>query len=263
MRGAPRAAPRLLLYGLWTLALLPVQAAALLMSMGLAERLPLLYHRGVCRILGLTVERRGVMSATRPTLFVCNHTSYIDIEALGAVVPGCFVAKSEVAGWPGFGLLAKLQRTIFVERRAQRTAGQRDVMAERLAAGDNLMLFAEGTSNDGNRVLPFKSALFSVTEQPINGAPVTVQPVSIAYTRLGGMPLMRHMRPLFAWYGDMELAGHLWTLMGTGDITVAIEFHAPVTIDQFGSRKALAGHCHQVIAHGVSAAIHGTRQTNT
>jgi 1-acyl-sn-glycerol-3-phosphate acyltransferase len=197
------------------------------------------------------------MSVTRPTLFVCNHTSYIDIEALGAVVPGCFVAKSEVAGWPGFGLLAKLQRTIFVERRAQRTAGQRDVMAERLAAGDNLMLFAEGTSNDGNRVLPFKSALFSVAEQPINGSPVTVQPVSIAYTRLDGMPLMRHMRPLFAWYGDMELAGHLWTLLGTGDITVVIEFHSPVTMDQFGSRKALATHCHQVIAAGVSAAIHG------
>lgn len=180
MRGWPRGAPRLLLYGLWTLALLPVQATALLLRLGLAERLPSFYHRGVCRILGLTVERRGVMSATRPTLFVCNHTSYIDIEALGAVVPGCFVAKSEVAGWPGFGLLANLQRTIFIERRTQHTTGQRDVMSERLTGDVNLMLFAEGTSNDGNRVLPFKPALFSVAEQPINGAPVTVQSVSIA-----------------------------------------------------------------------------------
>ena len=65
------------------------------------------------------------------------------------------------------------------------------------------------------------------------------------------------MRPLFAWYGDMELACHLWTLMGTSDITVAIEFHAPVIIDEFGSRKAMATHCHQVIAHGVSVATHG------
>ena len=95
------------------------------------------------------------------------------------------------------GLLAKLQRTIFVERRANRSAGQRDAMAERLAAGDSLILFAEGTSNDGNRVLPFKSALFSAAERPVNGAAVVVQPVSVAYSRLDGMPLMRHMRPLF------------------------------------------------------------------
>ena len=256
MRGAPRAAPRLLLYVVWTLALVPLQAAALLLRAGLAERLPLIYHRGVCRILGLTVERRGAMSTARPTLFVCNHTSYIDIEALGGLIDGCFVAKSEVAGWPIFGLLAKLQRTFFVERRANRSAGQRDAMADRLAAGDNLILFAEGTSNDGNRVLPFKSALFSVAEGTVDGAAVVVQPVSVAYSRLDGIPLMRHMRPLFAWYGDMELAGHLWTLLGIGDFTVVVEFHAPVTIEAFDSRKALASHCQRVVAAGVSEAIH-------
>jgi len=236
---------------------MPFQAVALVLRLGLAERLPLIYHRGVCRILGLTVECRGARSATRPTLFVCNHTSYIDVEALGAVISGCFVAKSEVAGWPVFGFLAKLQRTIFVERRANRSADQRDVLAERLVAGDNLILFPEGTSNDGNRVLPFKSALFSVAERPLGGGALSVQPVSIAYSKLGGMPMMRHMRPLFAWYGDMELAGHLWTLLGTGDITVVIEFHPPVTMDAFETRKALASHCHRVIAGGVSAALHG------
>ncbi|MFP6745153.1 MAG: 1-acyl-sn-glycerol-3-phosphate acyltransferase [Alphaproteobacteria bacterium] len=156
-----------------------------------------------------------------------------------------------------FGFLAKLQRAIFVERRANRSAGQRDVLAERLVAGDNLILFPEGTSNDGNRVLPFISALFSLAERPLDGGALTVQPVSIAYSKLGGMPMMRHMRPLFAWHGDMELAGHLWTLLGTGDITVVIEFHPPVTMDAFETRKALASHCHRVIAGGVSAALDG------
>ena len=257
MRGPVRAAPRLALYLGWTLLLLPLQIVAVLFGLGLAERLPLVYHRGVCRILGLTVERRGVMSATRPTLFVCNHTSYIDVEVLGAIIPGCFVAKSEVASWPLFGLLAKLQRSVFVERHARHTGAQRNAMTERLENGDNLIVFPEGTSNDGNRVLPFKSALFSVAERRIDGAALVVQPVSIAYAGLHGMPMPRHMRPYFAWYGDMELAGHLWRMLGVGAATVVVEFHSPVTIEGFGTRKALSSHCHTVIAAGVSAAIHG------
>ena len=257
MRGPARAVPRLALYLGWTLLLLPLQTVAVLFGLGLAERLPLVYHRGVCRILGLNVERRGAMSAARPTLFACNHTSYIDIEVLGAVIPGCFVAKHEVASWPLFGLLAKLQRSVFVERRTGRAGAQRDAMTERLETGDNLIVFPEGTSNDGNRVLPFKSALFGVAERRVNGAALIVQPISIAYARLDGVPMPRHMRPFFAWYGDMELAGHLWRMLGVGAATVVVEFHAPVTIEGFGTRKALSSHCHAVIAAGVSAAIHG------
>ena len=277
MKGAARAAPWLVLYLAWTLALLPIQIVALLMSPRLAERIPLLYHRAVCRILGLAVERRGAMSAARPTLFVCNHTSYIDIEVLGAIVPGCFVAKREVAAWPLFGLLARLQRTVVERhaatpprsasscpsrarcspRHARHTAAQRDVMGERLDAGDNLILFPEGTSNDGNRVLPFKSALFAVAERRVGGAALTVQPVSIAYSKLDGLPMMRHMRPYFAWYGDMELAGHLWRMLGVGAATAVVAFHPPVTLDAFGSRKALSVHCRAAIAASVSEAIHG------
>ena len=255
MTGAARAAPRLVAYLIWTLLLIPVQAVML--GLGLAARLPVVYHRGVCRIVGLRVERRGEMSRARPTLFVCNHSSYLDISVLGSLIPGSFVARHDLASWLLFGLLARLQRSVFVERRASRVAGQRDVMGERLAAGDSLILFPEGSSNDGNRVLPFKSALLSVAERAVDGAPLTVQPVSVAYTRLGGMPMMRRMRPFFAWYGDMELAGHLWRVLGLGPATVAVEFHPPVTIDGFGSRKALAAYCHGVIAAGVSRAIHG------
>ena len=258
MRGPARAAPRLALYLGWTLLLLPPQIIAVLFGLALAERLPLVYHRGVCRILGLNVERRGAMSAARPTLFVCNHTSYLDIEVLGAIIAGSFVAKREVASWPLFGLLAKLQRSVFVERRTQRAGEQRDAMTERLETGDNLIVFPEGTSNDGNRVLPFKSALFGVAERRINGAALIVQPVSIAYAGLDGMPMPRHMRPFFAWYGDMELASHLWHMLGVGAATVVVEFHPAITIEEFATRKALSSHCQAVIAAGVSAAIHGT-----
>src|SRR3546814_8218171 len=108
-------------------------------------------------------------------------------------------------------------------------------MTRRLEAGDDLVLFPEGTSGDGNRVLAFKSALFSVAERRPQGEPLTVQPVSIAYTRLDGLPLGRYLRPFFAWYGDMELGHHLWHAIGLGRVTVMVEFHEPVRSEEHKS----------------------------
>jgi len=207
--------------------------------------------------LGIRVERRGRQSRVRPTLYVSNHTSYLDITVLGAVIPGSFVAKTEVAGWFFFGLLAKLQRSVFVERRPTRTADHRDEIGRRLAAGDNLILFPEGTSDDGNRVLPFKSALLAVAQETPGGAPLTVQPVTISYTRLDGLPLGRSLRPYVAWYGDMELASHLWRFAGLGRLTAVVHFHKPVTLADFGSRKALSEHCQREVARGLALALAG------
>ena len=247
-----RAGPRLIAYLAWTLALLPIQLLALALGRPLAERIPLIYHAGVLCIFGISIERRGAPSTARPVLFVCNHVSYLDIEILGALAAGCFVAKSEVSSWPLFGHLARLQRTVFVERRRIRAAGQRDAIAARIDSGDNIILFPEGTSSDGNRVLPFKSALFAAAEPGL-----TVQPISIAYTRLDGAPLPRHLRPHVAWYGDMELVGHLWHFLGLGVLTAAVEFHPPVAPEDFPTRKALADHCQEVVAAGVSRSLHG------
>lgn len=250
---------RFSLYLAFTLPLMPVQAAALIFRAPLSKSLPHWYHRGCCKIQGLKVELRGRRSRRHPTLYVANHVSYFDISVFSALVPVSFIAKSEVARWPLFGWLAKLQRTVFVERRPRRVADQRDVILQRLQTGDDLVLFAEGTSGDGNRVLPFKSALFSVAEQEGLESPLVIQPVSIAYTRLDGLPMGRYLRPLFAWYGDMELLSHLLRALGMGLVTVVVEFHPPVTMAQFGSRKALSDHCQAVIAQGMAAALCGRK----
>ncbi len=252
------AALRLTAYLSLTIALIPVQAVLLSCRSRLVERLPLVYHRMCRRLLGISVEVRGTMSPVRPTLFACNHVSYLDIMVLGSLIPGCFVSKAEVAKWPLFGLLAKLQRTVFIERHARRAAVQRDTLQTRLDAGDHLILFPEGTSSDGNRVLPFKSALFSVAERTIAGAPLTVQPVSVAYARLDGIPMGYGLRPLFAWYGDMDLAPHLWTMVGCGRLTVIVEFHPVVTVGEWVSRREMAQACQRQVAAGVSAALHGS-----
>jgi 1-acyl-sn-glycerol-3-phosphate acyltransferase len=240
-----------------TLPLMPLQAVAAARGWQLAEALPLFYHRHAAAILGFRLDIRGRPSGDRPTLFVTNHMSYADIEIFGSVLRGSFIAKNEVRGWPLFGTLAKLQRTVFVDRRVRSSADQRDSLTQRLQQGGNLILFPEGTTSDGQCVLPFKSALFAAAEVECQGRKVTVQPVGIAYTRLNGVPLGRDMRPFLAWYGDMTMFGHLWAMAGLGVVDVVVQFYPPVTIEKFGSRKKLAEHCRQVIAEGVAAANAG------
>lgn len=252
-----RGALRLTVYLLWTLLLIPLQALAVARNWRLCRTLPAFYHGACARLIGLDVVVRG-QRADGPVLFVSNHSSYLDIIVLGSRIPGSFVAKSEVGSWPFFGLLARLQRTVFVERKARASVDkQRDDIGSRLDAGDSLILFPEGTSSDGNRTLPFKTALFAVAARRIDGRPLTVQPVSIAATRLDGIPMGFAFRPFYAWYGDMDLAPHLWQAFRLGGMTVEVEFHPPVTIDGFSSRKALAEHCHRVISDGVASAISG------
>ena len=259
--GSPlKALIRLLAYGGLTLLLMPVQVFAVLFDLEIKRTLPIWYHGKCCQILGFRVEVRGPRSTAHPTLYVCNHVSYLDIMILGSLIKGSFVAKSEVARWPLFGWLARLQRSVFIERRGLKAARHRDALNQRLEDGDDLILFPEGTSGDGNQVLPFKSALFSVAERRPHDMPLLVQPVSIAYTRLDGVPMGRYLRPLFAGYGDMEMGGHLWHVAGLGWATVVVEFHPPSTIEDYGSRKMLSDYCQGRVTAGMSAALSGRPQ---
>jgi len=255
-----RAFVRLSLYLAWVGVIIPVQLFSLLFRLGFAKKWPMTAHRICGSLLGIRLETVGKPLKKGPVLFVVNHTSYADISVLGSQLEACFVAKAEVAKWPIFGFCAKLQRTVFVDRRPRFAAQQANILKERLANGDNLILFPEGTSNDGNFVLPFRSALFSAAAIRIDDKPVTVQPVSVAYTHLDGIPMGRHLRPFFAWYGDMELASHLWQFCGIGRSRVEMRFHEPVTLDQFKNRKEMANWCQAVIAAGVAESLTGHDQ---
>lgn len=230
---------------------MPLQMIAVVCRLRLARSLPRFYHRIMTRLMGFDVVTTGTPVETAPVLFAGNHVSYLDITVIGSVIETSFIAKAEIADWPLFGWLAKLQRSVFVERRSARAGAQRDEIAERLAAGDNLVLFPEGTSDDGIHVLPFRSALFGVAERKVGGRPLTVQPFSIAYTRLHGVPIGREWQPIYAWYGDMDLPRHLWRVLGLGRARVDLVFHPPVTLPAVGSRKALADHCFAAVREGV------------
>ena len=256
----PRALLRLVLYAALTLPLMPVQALLVLARAPMAARLPRWYHAACCRILGFRVLVRGVPSEVAPTLFVSNHLSYLDIVVLSALAPVSFVAKREVASWPFFGWLARLQRTVFVGRDRRNVHDERDSLAAALAEGRSLVLFPEATSWDGNRLRPFRSSLLAAAEIAPAGRPLLVQPLTVAYTRVDGMPIGRHLRPFYAWFGDMELPGHLWQVLGIGRVTVELEFHDPVTFARFGSRKALTRHCEAAIARALAELNAGRRR---
>ncbi|ADP70446.1 phospholipid/glycerol acyltransferase [Rhodomicrobium vannielii ATCC 17100] len=229
-----------------TLPLMLLQWLFLKLGLKQAKTLPNSYHKLVCRILGIRVHVEGKLASDRPVLLVSNHISWLDIPALSTVAPLSFVAKAEVGVWPFVSLLAKLQRTVFVDRtRRTLVKDKAGEIAERLATGDTIVLFAEGTSSDGNRILPFRSSLFSAASLAPNAAndngpePV-VQTVSIAYTHLHGLPILRHERPFIAWYGDMDMMSHAWNVLKSGPIDVTVRIGEPVRLASLRDRKALA-----------------------
>ena len=133
---------------------LPLQWAAVKLHFPARRSIPYRYHRFVCRLFGVRVSVLGA-PIRGGGLMTANHTGWLDIPILSAVAPVSFVAKMEVAQWPFFGTLARLQRTIFIRRERGKALEDRDTIRKRLLEGDALVLFPEGTSSDGNRVLPF------------------------------------------------------------------------------------------------------------
>lgn len=247
-----------------TLCLIPWQSTALRFHRPRRKTFPNRYHRFLCRLFGIRLRVIGTPVQNQGVLMVSNHTSWLDILVLSAAARVSFVAKAEVQSWPFFSTLARLQETVFVDRvRRSQTGEARDQIRDRLKAGDALVLFPEGTSNDGNRVLGFKSALMGAAEAEVDQDAaghvrhVPVQPVSVAYVGVHGMPMGREFRPLYAWYGDMELVPHLWEALKTGPIEVVVEFHKPMTVDAAGDRKALAAQCETLVRRGQARALAG------
>ncbi|BCG98034.1 1-acyl-sn-glycerol-3-phosphate acyltransferase [Mesorhizobium loti] len=203
-----------------------------------------IWHRLILRALGMCVHVKGTLSDKRPLLVASNHISWTDIMVLGSFADVKFIARADMEGWPLIGMLSKLQRTVFIERERKRSSGdQASEIANRMAKGDAMVLFAEGSTGDGNAVLPFKSTLFGAASMALSeGAAeqVFIQPVAIAYTRLHGVPLGRRHRPISAWIGDEDLMPHLKVLMAEGALDVEVHFGQPVAFAKGSNRKETA-----------------------
>lgn len=194
-------------------------------------------------VLGLRISTQGHLAKERPLLLVSNHFSYLDLFAIGSVVPAAFTPKSEIAGWPIIGKLCKMAGCLFIDRRPTQTLHNKKALEEAKASGDVISLFPEGTTNDGTLVLPFKSSFFSLAERK----EVSVQPLTVVYTELNGRTLNTDALPIIGWYGDAYFFPHLVELMKQKHAAVRLVFHRPVSGSHFASRKELALYCHQKI----------------
>ncbi len=191
--------------------------------------------RTAFRIFGMGYDSSGARM-THPGAVVSNHSSWMDIFALNAAKRVYFVAKSDVAGWPGIGWLARATGTVFIQRNAREAAAQKRVFEDRLTAGHKLLFFPEGTSTDGLRVLTFKPTLFAAFFSDALRDVLWVQPVSVVYTAPDGAP-----RQFYGWWGDMDFGPHLMKILAAPrQGSVKVTWHTPLQVAAFGDRKTLA-----------------------
>jgi 1-acyl-sn-glycerol-3-phosphate acyltransferase len=220
------------------------------------------YYRVLAVLLRIRVHVVGQPVRDRAVLFVSNHVSWADIVAIGSIQPVAFVAKREVRNWPLVGITAQVQRTVFVDRqRRHQAADAVNQIVQRLAGGTSVVLFAEGTSSDGNRVLPFRSALLGAVEAAAASAgsagPLLLQPMSICYTTQHGIAMNRHQRPLVAWYGDLDFMPHIKALIERGAVDAVISYGEPVPADGTLSRKALTRRLETDVRRLMATALRG------
>jgi lyso-ornithine lipid O-acyltransferase len=232
------------IFALITIPLLPVQYLAMRSERLFHKSLPCLWHRIIAKLLGFRIEVTGELAQDRPLLIVSNHSSWADIVVLSSLAEVSFIAKAEVRDMPLFGWFAVLQRSVFVDRtRRSNSRQQADSIAERLTKGDAMVLFGEGTTSDGNRILPFKSTLFGAAQLALAEAhvdKVLIQPVSIAYTKVHGLPAGRYMRPVSSWPGTQGMLASLARYVREGAFDIEVRFGTPVEFTQTSNRKIVA-----------------------
>lgn len=203
--------------------------------------LPMFFHKLGCIFLGIRVKTIGEPLHGRPTLLLSNHISWTDIIAIGSVADVTFVAKTGVRNTFFVGFMASLQRTVFVDygRRqdAKRTSQE---MAKRLSSNSAVLLFAEGHRDLGTHVQPFRSALVGAAQAAMEegGAKdVAIQPTTIAYTHLQGLPVSRNERSGISGMNARGFKAVVQNLLTSGMKDVTIAFGAPIPLGPETDRK--------------------------
>lgn len=220
---------------------IPIQAVINALRLPVWTVLPRIFHRLGCIFLGLRVTLIGQPATGRATLLVSNHISWTDIVAIGSVADVTFVAKREVGDWFFVGLMARLQKTIFVDRNRRSDAGRTaSEMGQHMASGNAVLLFAEGQSDIGTHVLPFRSALVGAAQHAMLEAgarDVVIQPLTIAYTKLQGLPVSRNERSMIAWIKSRSVKQNIRDILGGPVKDVTIAFGTPRPLAETDNRK--------------------------
>jgi len=178
-------------------------------------------------------------------VIIANHVGYIDGIVLGSIFPIVFVSKKEVRTWPIVGQWNILCGTIFIDRQHKGQVGVlvRE-MSGKLKQEANILLFPEGTSTNGERMLPFQTAPLAA---PLRSRSVIV-PTTLAYKSIDDVPVSTANRDAIYWYGDMDFMSHFWKLLALRSIEVLVTIQPKVECfrypDNSAGRKKLAEDCY-------------------
>ena len=238
----------------------PVQLVLRLFRLKAAQTFPQQVLRWGLWLVGIRTVRRGRSTQDRPTIWVANNLSYLDILILICQIDARFVVPADVKTWPIIGWLTRLYDTSYLRADPRQAVEQTKYLQQFLQDGQSLVIFPEGKIGDGQKVWPFKTAFFGIADTKVDGRYVTVQPISVTYTKLDGIAMGRSLRSLYAWYGDIPLLSHLWRAISLGIVTVVVEFHPKASLANFANRKQLAAFCQAEIEDGMSEALAGRPQ---
>ncbi|MBV1867339.1 MAG: 1-acyl-sn-glycerol-3-phosphate acyltransferase [Marinosulfonomonas sp.] len=203
----------------------------------------------VCRmaliIIGIRFRTSGNLMREAGGVVV-NHASWLDIFVLNARKRIYFVSKSEVAGWPAIGWLARATGTVFITRKGRDAGIQRDLFSDRLSVGHKLLFFPEGTSTDSLRIVPFKSTLFAAFFTSNLRHDLSIQPVTVIYRAPDGEDPR-----FYGWWGEMEFGAHLLKVLAARrQGSVKVIYHAPLKVADYADRKELARASEAVVRSG-------------
>ncbi len=192
----------------------------------LTTKLTQLFARCLVFLMGIKIEVKGDISSLKVDccgkFFVSNHLSYLDGFILGALFPVVYVTKTELKKWPLIGFMTEISGTLFVDRNHKGyLLGAIQEMAETLGAGGNVLYFPEGTSSNGDRLLPFVATFF---EAPL-AVGASVVPVSLSYRSVDGFSVAADNRDMIYWYGDMTFIDHFFNLLTCRSIKVIVQVH--------------------------------------
>jgi 1-acyl-sn-glycerol-3-phosphate acyltransferase len=236
-----RALAFVLTLAFFALLVAPLQFFARRRGWRICEEIQKIFCRTMNRVIGIEVIAHGALPGAPPRFIAGNHVSWTDILAIASLYPVTFLAKSEVARWPVLGAFARLQGTIFIDR-ARRAAipAANAALARELKAGRDVVVFAEGTSTDGSKLLNYKASHFAMLQAAAEGEPaleISATPIAFVYAPRGGAP-----REGFdvGWHGDMSFLPHLWSLLERGGARCHVLFGAPLRPEHFSDRKTLA-----------------------
>lgn len=213
---------------------------------------PFFFHRSLCRVFGIRLRIQGTIETDKQVVYVSNHLSYLDIPLLGSFLRANFVSKDDVQSWPVLGLLASLSKTIFISRSPSKALKSIEQMQTALNEKRSLIVFPEGTSSNGMNVKPFKSSFFDIFLKSAAKDSLFIQPFSIGLIKVNDDAVKKESDfDLYAWYDDMALQPHIWTLAKSKGVQLLVRFHDPIPVKAYENRKKLSKDCYDQVAQGL------------